>query len=172
MTKIRMASWGWLYLTVVLDWYTKEIVGYSLTMQSKTDDWLSALEMAVNNRFPYGIRESVKEQNLFLISDNGSQPTAQRFMMSCCLLGLKQIFTTWSNPKGNSDTERVMRTIKEDFVWPYEWSNPFEFQIGLSKWINDYNTDYPHQALENLTPRQCYENYINNQPIAHLKNAC
>ena len=172
MTKIRMASWGWLYLTVVLDWYTKEIVGYSLTMQSKTDDWLSALEMAVNKRFPYGIRESVKEQKLFLISDNGSQPTAQRFMMSCCLLGLKQIFTTWSNPKGNSDTERVMRTIKEDFVWPYEWSNPFEFQIGLSKWINDYNTDYPHQALENLTPRQCYENYINNQPIAHLKNAC
>ena len=27
MTKIKMASWGWLYLTVVLDWYTKEIVG-------------------------------------------------------------------------------------------------------------------------------------------------
>ena len=172
MTKIRMASWGWLYLTVVLDWYTKEIVGYSLTMQSKTDDWLSALEMAVNNRFPYGIRESVKEQNLFLISDNGSQPTAQRFMMSCCLLGLKQIFTTWSNPKGNSDTERVMRTIKEDIVWPYEWHNPFEFQARLATWINDYNTDYPNQALGNLTPRQSYENYINNQPISHLKNAC
>ena len=172
MTKIRMASWGWLYLTVVLDWYTKEIVGYSLTMQSKTDDWLSALEMAVNNRFPYGIRESVKEQNLFLISDNGSQPTAQRFMMSCCLLGLKQIFTTWSNPKGNSDTERVMRTIKEDIVWPYEWHNPFEFQARLATWINDYNTDYPNQTLGNLTPRQSYENYINNQPISHLKNAC
>jgi formylmethanofuran dehydrogenase subunit E len=29
-----------------------------------------------------------------------------------------------------------------------------------------------NQALENLTPRQCYENYINNQPIFHLKNAC
>ena len=82
MTKIRMATWGWLYLTVVLDWYTKEIVGYSLSLQSKTDDWLNALEMAVSDRFPYGIREAVKEQRLFLISDNGCQPTSQRFMNS------------------------------------------------------------------------------------------
>jgi len=86
---------------------------------SKTDSWLNALETAVNNRFPYGIRESVKEQ-LFLISGNGGQSTSQRFMMNYSLLGLKQIFTTWSNPKGNSDTERVMRIIKEDIVWPYD----------------------------------------------------
>jgi transposase InsO family protein len=164
MTKIRMATWGWLYLTIVLDWYSKEIVGYSLNLQSKTDDWLNALEIAVNNRFPFGIRETIKEQQLFLISDNGCQPTSQRFMMSCSLLGIKQIFTTWSNPKGNSDTERVMRTIKEDIVWPYEWDNPFDFEAALNKWINSYNTDFPHQSLDNLTPRQFYENYINKEP--------
>jgi hypothetical protein len=39
MTKIKMSGWGWLYLTVVLDWYTKEIVGYSLGLQSRTEDW-------------------------------------------------------------------------------------------------------------------------------------
>ena len=81
MTKIRMNTWGWLYLTVVLDWYTKEIVGYSLSLQSKTEDWLDSLEMAINNRFPRGIREAIKEQTLFLISDNGCQPTSQRFMI-------------------------------------------------------------------------------------------
>ncbi|MEW6101497.1 MAG: hypothetical protein AB1481_04310 [Candidatus Omnitrophota bacterium] len=43
-----------------------------------------------------------------------------------------------SNPKGYSDTERVMRTIKEDIVWPYEWDNPFDFEIALNKWINNY----------------------------------
>lgn len=42
MTKIRMSTWGWLYLTIVLDWYTKEIVGYSLGLQSRTGDWLNA----------------------------------------------------------------------------------------------------------------------------------
>jgi len=119
MTKIRMSIWGWLYLTIVLGWYTKEILGYSLSIQSKTDDWLHALGNAVNHRFPGGIRDSLKDR-LFLISDNGCQPTSQRFMMNCSLLNIKQIFTTWSNPKGNSDTERVMRTIKEDIVWPYD----------------------------------------------------
>lgn len=163
MTKIKLHGWGWLYLCVVLDWHSKEIVGYSLNLQSKTDHWLDALSMAVNNRFPSGIRESLKEQKLFLISDNGCQPTSQRFMMNCSILGLKQIFTTWSNPKGNSDTERVMRTIKEDIVWPYDWDNPFDFEVRLAKWIWDYNNDYPHQSLNNLTPTQFYEKTINNK---------
>jgi transposase InsO family protein len=169
MTKIRMNTWGWLYLTVVLDWYTKEIVSYPLSLQSKTDDWLNALKMAVDYRFPTGIREFLKEQKLFLISDNGCQPTSQRFMMNCSLLGVTQIFATWSNPKGNSDTERVTRTIKKDIVWPYEWDNPFDSEVALNKWINNYNTDFPHQSLDNLTPRQFYETYANKKLVSNLK---
>ncbi len=156
MTKIRMATWGWFYLVVVLDWYTKEIVGYSLGLQSKTEDWLMALNRAVMSRFPKGIKESLKEQ-LFLISDNGCQPTSQRFMQSASILGLKQIFTTWSNLKGNCDTERVMRTIKEDLVWCYDWDNPFEFEIARNRWIERYNTDFPHQSLKNMTPTQFFK---------------
>ena len=114
--------------------------------------------MAVNHRFPNGIRNTLKEQ-LFIVSDNGCQPTSQRFMMNCSILGIKQIFTTWSNPKGNSDTERVMRTIKEGIVWCYDWESPFEFEVALGKWIHDYNEDFPHQSLNNMTPRQFYEQY-------------
>ncbi len=168
MTKIRINSFGWLYLTVVLDWYSKEIVGYSLGMRSKTEDWLDALNMAVNDRFPLGIREG-REEKLFLISDNGCQPTSERFMKSCSILGIKQIFTTWSNPKGNSDTERVMRTIKEDIVWPYDWENPFEFGVALSKWINDYNSDFPHQSLGNMTPEEYFRNNNINEQVLTLK---
>ncbi len=163
MTKIKIYPWGWLYLCIVLDWCTKEIVGYSLSIQSKTDDWLTAVESAVNNRFPNGIREHLKEHSLFLISDNGCQPTSQRFMMNCSLLGIKQIFTTWSNPKGNSDTERVLRTLKEDLVWTHDWDNPFAFGEALKNWIVAYNTDYPHQSLNNLTPKQYFESF-NTQP--------
>jgi len=50
MTKIKLHGWGWLYLCTVLDWHSKEIVGYSLNLQSKTEHWLDALQMAVNNR--------------------------------------------------------------------------------------------------------------------------
>lgn len=96
------------FAPIMLDWHIKEIVGYSLSLQSKTENWLDALQMAINNRFPKRIRENMKGQ-LFLISDNSCQPTSQHFMMNCSLLGIKQIFTTWCNPKGNSDTERVMR---------------------------------------------------------------
>lgn len=159
MTKIRMRTWGWLYLTVVLDWHTKEIVGHSLSIQSKTEDWLLALNQAVQTRFPEGTHDS-KRRLPYLVSDNGCQPTSTRFMKACSVMGLKQIFTSWNNPKGNSDTERVMRTIKEDLVWPYEWDNPFEFEIALDKWIGRYNLDFPHQTLDNKTPNQFYREWM------------
>jgi transposase InsO family protein len=161
MTKILIGPWGWLYLVVVLDWYTKEIVGYSLSMTSKTNDWLEALEMAVNKRFPNGIREA--DESVFLISDNGSQPTSTNYMKSCATLRIKQIFTTWNNPKGNADTERVMRTIKEDLVWTKEWDDPFKFIEALKKWVEDYNADFPHQSLNYLTPEQCMERFKNKE---------
>lgn len=168
MTKIKLHSWGWLYLTIVLDWHTKEIIGYSLSIQSKTDDWLDALEMAIHNRFPNGIRDTL-DHELYLISDNGCQPTSGRFKLNCALTGIKQIFTTWSNPKGNADTERVMRTIKEDFIWINEWDSPFDLQDDLKTWINDYNTDFPHQSLMYATPQEFYENWINKELDLHKK---
>lgn len=158
MTKIKIGSFGWVYLHVVLDWYTKELVGYSFSFQSKTEGWLAALNMAVNARYSDGIRQV---QSLpCLISANGCQPTSERYMKSCLELGIKQIFTSWNNPKGNTDTERVIRTIKEDLVWPYDWDNPFEFETALSKWITDYNTDFPHQTLKYKTPTQFYRDTL------------
>ena len=65
MTKIRMRTWGWLYLTVVLDWRTKEIVGHSLSLQSKTEDWLVALNQAVVR--PGSLRVHVMPSAGFLI---------------------------------------------------------------------------------------------------------
>ena len=43
MAKINIGSWGWYYLVIVLDWYTKEIIGYCLSLQSKSKDWQKAL---------------------------------------------------------------------------------------------------------------------------------
>ena len=55
-------------------------------------------------------------------------------MKACSQLKIKQIFTTWNNPKGNADTERVFRTLKEDLVWTNEWHLSFEFQGDLELW--------------------------------------
>lgn len=153
MTKIKIGTFGWLYLVIVLDWCTKEIVGYTLNTQSKAQDWLDAVHMAVNNRFPEGIKEQ-KQQSLSIISDNGCQPTSLRYKKECAQLDINQIFTTWSNPKGNADTERVIRRIKENLMWPNDWENPFDFADSLDRYIKDYNTDHPHQALKYMTPEQ------------------
>jgi len=50
MTKKLIGGYGWMYLVIVLDWYTKEIIGHCFGMQSKARDWLKALNEAVNNR--------------------------------------------------------------------------------------------------------------------------
>jgi len=162
MTKVMVASWGWLYLHIVLDWYTKKIVGYNLSLRSKTRDWLDALESAVNEQFPGGVKEN---EQLFLVSDNGSQPTSVGFMAACNVLAIKQIFASYDNPKGNADTERAIRTIKEDLVWPNDFATPFELQAALDKWVMNYNTDYPHSSLSYKTPcefeRLCLEKLPN-----------
>ena len=162
MTKIKVGSWGWHYLVVVLDWYTKEMVGYTLSLQSKSKDWQEALNQAVNHCFPEGIKNSLKN-TLYLVSDNGCQPTSLSYMKACSDLGIKQIFTSWCNPKGNADTERVIRTLKEDLVWPQDWEHPFHFQIALAKWIDNYNYDFPHQALNYQTPCEYHESYVKNK---------
>ena len=133
--------------------------------RSKTEDWLEALNKAVNSIFPEGIREGGYEVPM-LISDNGCQPASVRFMKECSALGIRQIFTSWSNPRGNADTERVIRTIKEDAVWPYEWDSIGELREALALWIGHYNADYPHSSLNYRTPveyRMDYENTGNTK---------
>jgi len=65
--------------------------------------------------------EGVLGKELKLVSDNGCQPTSTRFMKSCNTLGIKQIFTSYNNPKGNVETERSIRTLKEELFWIEEW---------------------------------------------------
>jgi transposase InsO family protein len=153
-------SWGWVYLHVVLDWGSKKIVGYELSRQSRTGDWLRPLARAVNQQFPQGLRETTV---LRLVSDNGCQPTSVRFMQECRALGIDQIFTSYDNPKGNADTERVIRTLKEDLIWPREWLTVEQLEQALAWWVCDYNEDYPHSAIGYQTPQQ-FETSFHPQP--------
>jgi transposase InsO family protein len=117
MTKVMLEGFGWLYIVLVLDWYTKKIVGHYAGLQCRTWQWLVALNRALNRQFPEGARG----QGLSLMADNGSPPTSRAFMQVCERLGIQQAFTSYNNPKGNADTERMMRTLKEEFIWLREW---------------------------------------------------
>lgn len=163
MTKILIPSYGWAYLHIVLDWGSKKIVGWNLRPTSKSEDWLDSLHLGLNKQFPNGVREATK--NLMLVTDNGCQPTSQRFDFECRKLNLEHIFTSYCNPKGNADTERVIRTIKEDLIWPRDWHSFEEMKKALIKWIDDYNKDYPHMTLGYMTPYQ-YEQWFKYSCVA------
>jgi transposase InsO family protein len=159
MTKVMVSDFGWMYIAVVLDWYTKKIVGYYAGMQCRSKHWLEALEEGVKKQFPEGVRG----QGLHLMSDNGSQPTSLSFMRACRCLDIKQAFTSYGNPKGNADTERVFRTMKEELLWLREWQSPFELTDALKNWISYYNTEYLHSALGYKSPIKFEEEYRNRQ---------
>jgi putative transposase len=143
---------------VILDWYTKKIVGHYAGLQCAARHWLAALDMAVNRQFSAGARG----QGLSLMSDNGCQPTAAAFMRACATLEVHQAFTSYNNPKGNADTERFMRTLKEECLWLREWTCPFELITALEAWIMAYNEQYLHSALGYKTPKQVERDYYSS----------
>ena len=73
------------------------------------------------------------------MADNGCQSTSLAFMRACAAMGLRQAFTSYSNPKGNADTERFLRTLKEELVWLCEWTSPGAFFAALDRWVTDCN---------------------------------
>jgi transposase InsO family protein len=165
MTKVMVDGFGWVYIAVVLDWYTKKVVGYYAGLQCKARHWLEALDMAVNLQFPDGARD----HGLYLMSDNGCQPTSISFMKSCSGLDIKQAFTSYNNPKGNADTERFFRTMKEELLWLREWTNPMELINETGEWIQRYNENYLHSSLGYKTPNLVETEYKNSQLLHNLR---
>ena len=156
-----MTNDGWAYVVLVLDWHSKKVVGHYCGEQSKSWHWLAALNKAVNRQFPAGIREAETELNL--MSDNGSQPTSRSFMETCSGLGIKQAFTAYNNPKGNADTERMMRTLKEELCWLREWSSVIELKTALDTFVEQFNNGYLHSPLGYKTPNAFEKEHFENQ---------
>ncbi len=104
MTKFMVESVGWVYLVVVLDWYTEKIVGWNLSLRSRSSEWKETLDMALNNQFPDGVRDN----GLKLVSDNGSQPISCMELQDMTTLGIKQIFISYKDLKENPGTERLV----------------------------------------------------------------
>ena len=104
MTKFMMPKLGWVYLVVVLDWYSRKIVGFEMSLRCRRQEWEAAMDSALVCEFPDGVRGC----GLRLVSDNGSQPTSTGFMDTMRLLDIEQVFTSYNNPKGNADVQEEM----------------------------------------------------------------
>jgi len=157
-TKVLVEPVGWVYLVLVLDWHTKKILGHYAGLHAKTAHWLVALDQAVTRPCPHGARD----HGLSLMSDTGCQPTSVAFMKTCATVGITQAFTSYNNPTGNADTERLMRTLKEALLWLREWTSPVELEQAVAPWVDWYHTRYRHSALGDQTPMEFEHQHLSH----------
>lgn len=92
----------------------------------------------------------------------GSQPTLLSFMKACSNLEVGQVFTSYNNPKCNADTERIIKTVKEELFWLREWENERELSLEPDKWVEYYNRNYLHSAHGYRTLVQADGEYYRN----------
>jgi hypothetical protein len=111
----------------------------------------------------YGGHPSVAQrragQEVSLMSDNRCRPTSLAYMQAFHTLGNHQACTSSNNPQGHADTERVMRTIKEECLWLQAWTSPLALIRALEVWIANDKAHDLHSALGYQSPRQCEHRY-------------
>jgi len=84
-------------------------------------------------------------------------------MKDMAVLGVEQIYTSYNNPKGNADTELVMRTIKEELIWLNEFESFDETKGKIIDWIEIYNRLYVHSSLGYLSVQEYELKYYEEQ---------
>ena len=80
-------------------------------------------------------------------------------MKACATLGMTEAFASYNNSKVNADKERLMRTMKDEFIWLREWTSHQDVEHALAQWVERYNTRYRHSSLGYKTPRQFEQDY-------------
>ena len=144
---------GWASLALVIDCYTRELLGWHLARTGKASTAVSALEQALIARF--GSLGKV-QQPFLLRSDNGLVFTSRHFTAVTKSYGLQQEFITPHCPQQNGMVERVIRSLKEQCVHRYRFESLQHASRVIGDWIGFYNHQRPHQALKMKTPAEAF----------------
>jgi putative transposase len=144
---------GWLSLALVIDCYTRQLLGWHLSRSGKASTPTAALEQALISRF--GTLGRVPTPFL-LRSDNGLVFTSRDYTRLVRSYGLRQEFITPHCPQQNGMVERVIRTLKEQCIHRHRFESLQHATRVVSDWIQFYNHRRPHQALGMKTPAEAY----------------
>ena len=145
ITYIRLAH-SWLYLTAVLDWYSRYILSWALSQTLEIDFVLTAVDNALLQATPE-----------IWNSDQGSHFTSPKYLERLQNANIQISMDGRGRARDNIFTERLWRTLKYEEVYLHEYASPKEAYHQLANYIRFYNFERPHQALEYLTPAQIYE---------------
>ena len=139
------------FLSLILDNYTKEIVGYSLGDSLASEYPCEALKQALK-RLP---RKDASD--LIHHSDRGTQYASLQYTKILKKRGIQISMTESGEPKENSQSERVNSTIKNELLMGKVFHNISEAESAISKAIETYNTTRPHMSIDYMTPQEARE---------------
>ena len=144
---------GWVYLAVVLDLYSRRVVGWATADHMRTELPLEALRMAIATRRP--------SAGLIHHSDRGSQYASDAYQDALAQHGFTCSMSRKGNCWDNSVVESFFATIKKDLIYRHSWPSARRVAIAIERYVSFYNARRRHSALGSLCPMH-YE-AINSQ---------
>jgi putative transposase len=145
LTYIRMRG-GFVFLTTVMDWYSRKVLSWEVSVTMDDSFCVSALERAI--RF-YGTPEIFN-------TDQGSQYTGSGFTGVLKEHGIRISMDGKGRATDNIMVERLWRTVKYEDVYLKDYSTVPELVEGLKRYFDFYNTERPHDSLGTRTPDEAY----------------
>jgi putative transposase len=146
ITYISTAA-GWCYLAVILDLFSRAVVGWALDTTLSTQLPLDALNMAVRRRRP--------RPGLMHHSDRGCQYTSTQYRHELAELGVTVSMSRKGNCWDNAVAESFFKTIKEELVHRQRWDSKAQLRSALFEYIEVfYNRRRLHSAVGYKTPSE------------------
>lgn len=155
ITYIPMAR-GFIYLAAVLDWFTRRVLAWRVSITLETAFCIEAVEEALAR---HGTPEIFN-------TDQGSQFTSTAFTKVLASREIKISMDGKGAWRDNVFVERLWRTIKYEEVYLRAYANVPEARASIGRYIAFYNSRRPHSALDGRTPDQAYFNQPKPQQVA------
>ena len=148
---------GFIYLAVVLDAWSRRIVGWSMSTNLRTKIVLDALEMAVGQRQPVGVIHH---------SDQGSQYTSLAFGQRCRAAGVRPSMGSVGDAYDNAMCESLFATLETELLDRSSFRTRVEARMAIFDFIEGfYNPRRRHSGLDYLSPIE-YERRSREVPVA------
>jgi putative transposase len=138
-------SWsGFLYLAIVLDVYSRRIVGWSMETHLRTELILAALNMAIRQRQPSGVVHH---------SDRGCQYTSYAFGKRCREAGVMPSMGSVGDAYDNAMAESFFATLERELLNRRRFRSQAEAKMAVFEWIEGwYNPHRRHSSLGYRSP--------------------
>jgi putative transposase len=149
ITYIPMAR-GFVYLAAVVDWFSRRILAWKLSITMDTSFCIEALEEAL----------SMNEKPEIFNTDQGSQITSEAFTRRLKEEGIKISMDGRGRWRDNVFVERVWKSIKYEEIYLHAYESVSQARASIGRYIDFYNTTRPHSSLRTLTPDQVYFNRL------------